>query len=68
MKKDLTPHVTALTLLAALAVPVQLAAQDNQSHKHHHYKLIDIGTFPGLSIYNRRVTSNGAPLLNSSRF
>src|SRR5579862_4838570 len=53
-------RVIALALLTMLAMGVQLAAQDNQAHKHHHYKLIDIGTFPGLSIYNRRVTSNGS--------
>src|SRR5579862_6842939 len=53
-------RVIALALLTMLAIGVQLAAQDNQAHKHHHYKLIDIGTFPGLSIYNRQVTSNGS--------
>ena len=53
-------RVITLVLFAPLTIPVQLAAQDNQGHKHHHYKLIDIGTFPGLSIYNRRVTSNGS--------
>jgi probable HAF family extracellular repeat protein len=53
-------RIFALVLFAALAIPVQLPAQDNQGKKHHHYQLIDIGTFPGLSIYNRRVTSNGS--------
>ncbi|MGA9393447.1 MAG: hypothetical protein WBV69_23660, partial [Candidatus Sulfotelmatobacter sp.] len=53
-------RIIALVLFAPLAIPAQLAAQDNQSHKHHHYKLVDIGTFPGLSIYNRQVTSNGS--------
>lgn len=50
MKNCLTLCVTALTLLAALTAPVQLAAQDVHSegkHKHHHYKLIDMGTFGG---------------------
>lgn len=53
-------RIIALVLFVALAIPVQLAAQGNTANKHHHYKLIDIGTFPGLSIYNRRVTSNGS--------
>jgi probable HAF family extracellular repeat protein len=40
---------------------VASAAQTQaSSSKHHHYKLIDVGTFPGLSIYNRRVTSDGS--------
>jgi isopenicillin N synthase-like dioxygenase len=41
------PH--ALTLLAALALPLQLAAQDgakrHHHHQYHHYQLIDPGTF-----------------------
>jgi probable HAF family extracellular repeat protein len=54
--------VIVITLLAALSIPVSLAADDDRDHhhKHHHYKLIDIGTFPGLSIYNRPVRSNGS--------
>jgi hypothetical protein len=36
-----------MTLCAALAVPVGLAAQDKQNHKHHHYKFIDLGTLGG---------------------
>jgi len=60
MKSRTLASTTAVVLLAGLAVPVQPAAQGNQANKHHHYKLVDIGTFPGLSIYNRRVTSNGS--------
>jgi probable HAF family extracellular repeat protein len=42
--------ITAITLLAALAIPVSLAADDegDHHHKHHHYKLIDVGTLGGL--------------------
>lgn len=40
---------TAITLLVALAIPISLAADDegDNHHKHHHYKLIDMGTFGG---------------------
>jgi probable HAF family extracellular repeat protein len=40
----------ALALLfAALALPLRLAAQDKQDHnrRHHHYRLVDLGTFGG---------------------
>ena len=50
-------------LFAATAMP--MAAQDNsaQKHKHHTYKLIDIGTFGGAgSAVNDQV--NGYPDLN----
>ena len=54
MKKNLVIYITALTLLVALAVPTQLAAQDKQDqhHKHHHYQLVDLGsTFGGPNSY-----------------
>ena len=49
MKSKIFTFTTALSLLVGLAVPVQLAAQDKQAghHKHHHYKLVDMGTFGG---------------------
>ena len=46
-------------LFAALALPGRLAAQDKQGNnpKHHHYKLIDLGTFGGPTSYFRTVRS-----------
>jgi probable HAF family extracellular repeat protein len=50
MKSLRLTGIIAMTLFA-LAMPVSLAAQDNANrhshHKHHHYQLIDIGTFGG---------------------
>jgi probable HAF family extracellular repeat protein len=49
MKSRFLILLTAITLFAALAMPVRVAAQDKQNHhhKHHHYQLIDMGTFGG---------------------
>jgi probable HAF family extracellular repeat protein len=50
MKSEIVRFITSLTLLALLAVPVQLAAQDNTHRspaRHYQYKLIDMGTFGG---------------------
>jgi len=64
-------RIIALTLLATLAIPVQMAAQDKQSdsHKYHHYQLVDIGTFGGPSssnawsgFNNKTMNSKGAVL------
>lgn len=50
MSARIPTFVKVLTLLAALA-PLRVAAQDNLGHnndpKHHHYLLVDIGTFGG---------------------
>ncbi len=44
-------HIIDLTLLVALAIPAQLAAQDtaklHHPHQYHHYQLVDMGTFGG---------------------
>jgi len=51
MKSRKWTPVVAMTLFAALAMPVAIGAQDNsaQDHKpkHQQYKLIDLGTFGG---------------------
>jgi probable HAF family extracellular repeat protein len=51
MKSRKLMCIQAIVLVAALAIPAGLAAQDNQgetsNHKHHHYKFIDLGTFGG---------------------
>jgi probable HAF family extracellular repeat protein len=43
--------IIALTLSAALALPLQLAAQNNAQqhhpHQYHHYQINDVGTFGG---------------------
>src|SRR5499425_2809614 len=56
----------AALLFAALALPGQLAAQHNQgaNPKHHHYKLIDMGTFGGPASFLVS-PENARPPLNS---
>jgi probable HAF family extracellular repeat protein len=40
--------VTTMTLVAALAITIPLSAQEKPDHhRHHQYKLIDMGTFGG---------------------
>src|SRR5271169_1266120 len=60
-------RLIALTLFAALAVPVQLAAQEkaelHQPHQYHHYQLVDVGTFGGT---NSSFNLGGSRLLNNS--
>jgi len=62
MKSRLLTCIVSIIALAALAVPAQLSAQKNQNHKHHHYQLIDLGTFGGPSSWlatTNQVTSPG---------
>jgi probable HAF family extracellular repeat protein len=55
MKSRKATCTAAITLFAALAMPVWTAAQDSPSQehkpKHHQYKLIDIGTLGGPASY-----------------
>ena len=53
MKSRTLTSIMAVWLFAALAIPVQLAAQSKQDHHHkyRHYKLIDMGTFGGPQNY-----------------
>ena len=61
MKPRTLTCITAITLFAALAIPVRLAAQ------HTRYKLVDIGTFGGPASYLNPAPAMGGPdQVNSS--
>ena len=47
MKSRFSICIATITIFAGLASSVPLAAQQKKGHKHHHYKLIDLGTFGG---------------------
>jgi probable HAF family extracellular repeat protein len=65
MKSRFLICITAL-LVATLAIPVQLAAQQKQHHnKHHHYKFIDLGTFGGPQSWVDGAGEGPAPTLNN---
>ncbi|HXM22376.1 MAG TPA: hypothetical protein VN948_14065 [Terriglobales bacterium] len=61
MKSRILTCFTAITLFAALAIPLRLDAQDNQNdnHKHHHYKLIDLGTLGGPQSFGGGLNNQG---------
>jgi len=65
MKSRFLMLLMAITLWAALAIPLRLAAQDRQEHKHkhHHYKLIDLGTLGGPQSYGD--AGHGAANINN---
>ncbi len=66
MKSKFQMLLSAITFSAGLALPLRLAAQHNQdpNPKHHHYKLIDFGTFGGPASYLFS-PENSRPTLNS---
>ncbi len=64
MKSRTSTCLAAMTLFAALAIPARLAAWENQDHKHHHYKLIDLGTFGGSQSYVNEPVNSFAAILN----
>lgn len=52
MKSGFSTQVALSTMLAAIAVPAGLDAQEHhQTARHHHYKVVDVGTFGGPSSY-----------------
>lgn len=69
MKRNLSAYFATIALFSMLAVPVQLAAQDKQNHKHHQYQLVDMGTFGGPQSYfnpgSGNEFGNFAQVLNS---
>lgn len=52
MKSRMFTYIIAMTLFAALAIPLPLAAQEQQPNKQQpRYKLVDLGTFGGPTTY-----------------
>ena len=49
MKTSSLTWIITLAVLAALALPVRLTAQEQKEQKtgHRHYQLVDVGTFGG---------------------
>jgi probable HAF family extracellular repeat protein len=66
MKSRFSTLFAAITFFAALALPLHLAAQGNQGPQpqHHHFQLIDLGTFGGPNT-NFVTQGVGAQVLNN---
>jgi len=58
--------ITAMTVFAAaLAIPVRLAAQEQQNKQQPRYKLVDLGTFGGPTSYGS-ASGSGNQVLNNA--
>ena len=62
MKSRMLTRITAMALFAALAIPIQLAAQDKQEHhtKQPHYSVKDLGTLGGTGASAEVISNNGS--------
>ena len=69
MKSEKLSSLIALAAFALALVPANLAAEEEMANakkpKHHHYKLIDLGTLGGPSAY-KSVNAPGYQILNST--
>jgi hypothetical protein len=69
MKFETWNRLIAVTLLATLAISVQLAAQDKAKqqhpHRYHHYQIVDPGTFGGPQSFMTLGTLGAVGVLNN---
>ena len=69
MKCRIWMWMTAVCLFAALATPAWITAQDNNSqenrHRYHQYKLVDVGTLGGPASYYS-AAGVGSQILNNA--
>lgn len=63
MKNSIYMWTVVVCLLAAATMPQRLEAQDstpqNWAHKHHHYKVIDLGTLGGANSESTTLNNHG---------
>jgi len=63
MKSRFLALITGIAVTASLAIPMRIHGQQENGIQHHHYKLIDMGTFGGPHSYV--FDSIGANILNN---